>query len=188
MTEIEQMSFIKRAIRGDSDAFERLVKPYERKMYALAFRMCGNAEDASDCLQDAMLRIYRGLGSFKGEAAFSTWIYRIQVNVCRDFFRKLKHRRADSLDAITEKGRDPVDTALTPDESAENADLKRQISNAIQQLPEDMRETLVLREIQGCSYEEIAQILDINIGTVKSRINRAREKLRNILSDETELL
>ena len=181
------MQLIRLASKGDSDAFEKLVRPHEKMMYALAFRMCGNAEDAKDCLQDSMLRIFRSLPSFRGESTLSTWFYRIVTNTCLDNHRRKKVRRAESLEALSEAGWNPGDTAPSPHQQAENASLKAALSRGISSLSPEIRSAVVMRDIQGFSYEEISDVLDINIGTVKSRISRGREKLRSFLIASGEL-
>ena len=175
------------ALDGDSRAFEILMEKHESKMYAVALRMCKNREDAQDCLQDAMLRIYKALPTFKGQSSFSTWAYRITMNTCLDDLRRKKVRQAQSLDQMLDIGWAPVDENNTAERHLENNELKRNLSRAIQSLPEEMRAAVVLRDIQGFSYEEIANVLSTNVGTVKSRISRGREKLREILSRNQEL-
>ena len=175
------------ALNGDMRAFELLMEKHESKMYAVALRMCKNREDAQDCLQDAMLRIYKALPSFKGQSSFSTWAYRITMNTCLDDLRRKKVRQAQSLDQMLEIGWSPVDENNSTERHFENSELKRNLSKAIQTLPEEMRAAVVLRDVQGFSYEEIASILSTNVGTVKSRISRGREKLREILSRNQEL-
>ncbi|MBR3929642.1 MAG: sigma-70 family RNA polymerase sigma factor [Clostridia bacterium] len=175
------------ALEGDSRAFEILMEKHEAKMYAVALRMCKNREDAQDCLQDAMLRVYKALPTFKGQSSFSTWAYRITMNTCLDDLRRKKVRAASSLDQMLEVGWAPVDENNTAERHLENSELKRNLSKAIHSLPEEMRAAIVLRDVQGFSYEEIAGILSTNVGTVKSRISRGREKLREILSKNQEL-
>ncbi len=175
------------ALNGDARAFELLMEKHESKMYAVALRMCKNREDAQDCLQDAMLRIYKALPTFKGQSSFSTWAYRITMNTCLDDLRRKKVRQASSLDQMLEVGWAPVDDNNTAERHLENSELKRNLSKAIQKLPEEMRAAVVLRDVQGFSYEEIANMLSTNVGTVKSRISRGREKLREILSRNQEL-
>ncbi len=178
---------VDQALNGDSRAFEILMEKHESKMYAVALRMCKNREDAQDCLQDAMLRIYKALPTFKGQSSFSTWAYRITMNTCLDDLRRKKVRQAQSLDQMLEVGWAPVDENNTAERHVENSELKRNLSKAIQMLPEEMRAAVVLRDVQGFSYEEIANMLSTNVGTVKSRISRGREKLREILSKNQEL-
>lgn len=176
-----------RAAAGDAGSFNRLMEKHERRMYAVALRICRNKEDAEDCLQEAMLRIYRALPNFKGMSSFSTWVYRITMNTCLDELRRKKVRRADSLDALTDVGFSPADPSDTPEEHAERSAMRTEIGKAINQLPDDMRAAIVLRDIHGYSYEEIAEILDVNVGTIKSRISRGREKLRETFSKQKEL-
>ncbi|MBQ4157163.1 MAG: sigma-70 family RNA polymerase sigma factor [Clostridia bacterium] len=175
------------ALGGDMRAFELLMEKHESKMYAVALRMCANREDAQDCLQDAMLRIYKALPSFKGQSSFSTWAYRITMNTCLDELRRKKVRQAASLDQMLEVGWSPVDEENSTERHVDNQELKRNLSKAIQTLPEEMRAAVVLRDVQGFSYDEIASMLSTNVGTVKSRISRGREKLREILSKDREL-
>ena len=177
---------VKKAAAGDSESFEMLIAKHEKMMYALALRMCQNPEDAKDCMQEAMIRIFRSLSGFRGESSFSTWVYRIVNNTCLDSHRRKKVRRAESLDEMSESGWNAPDTAAGPEESAENKELKRAISAAIDTLPVDIRTAVVLRDIQGFSYEDVSQIMNINIGTVKSRISRGRERLRELLSEYRE--
>lgn len=180
--ETEEKVLIQQAVHGGAYAFEVLMHRHERRMYALAFRMCGNREDAQDCVQDAMLRIYRALNRFKGESSFSTWVYRITMNACLDELRRRKLRASASLDFLLDNGWAPVDEINTPERHALNAERRRAIADAIRSLPEDMRVAIILREIHGFSYEEIANTLDVNIGTVKSRISRGRERLCALIS------
>ncbi|MBQ1257540.1 MAG: sigma-70 family RNA polymerase sigma factor [Clostridia bacterium] len=183
----EDDRLVEKALDGDARAFEILMEKHESKMYAVALRMCKNREDAQDCLQDAMLRIYKALPTFKGQSSFSTWAYRITMNTCLDDLRRKKVRQAQSLDQMLEIGWAPVDENNSTEQHLENSELKRNLSRAIQTLPEEMRAAVVLRDVQGFSYEEIANMLSTNVGTVKSRISRGREKLREILSRNQEL-
>ncbi len=186
-TGYDENELIKRAGRGDAYAFEQLMTAQESRMYAVALRMCGNREDAQDCLQEAMLRVYRAISGFKGQSSFSTWVYRITMNSCLDELRRRKSRMATSLDALLETGFAPSDESDTPEQNSLRSEQRRVLEKAIAGLPEDMRAAIVLRDIQGCSYDEIAQTLDANVGTIKSRISRGREKLRAVLSEQPEL-
>lgn len=183
----EDERLVEKALDGDAGAFETLMEKYERKMYAVALRMCANREDAQDCLQDAMLRIYKALPSFKGQSSFFTWVYRITMNTCLDDLRRKKVRQATSVDQLIELGWSPTDEEDTPERHHDRSELRRNLSKAISLLPEEMRAAVILRDIQGFSYDEIAETLNTNVGTVKSRISRGREKLREILSKEAEL-
>lgn len=184
---IDERELIEKAGRGDAYAFEQLISAHENKMYAVALRMCGNREDAQDCLQEAMLRVYRAMAGFKGQSSFSTWVYRITMNSCLDELRRRKSRTATSLDAMLENGFAPSDEGDTPEQSSLRSEQRRALEQAIAKLPEDMRAAIVLRDIQGCSYDEIAEALNANVGTIKSRISRGREKLRATLLTQPEL-
>ena len=187
MQNTDEQRLIHQAARGEAAAFEQLMRQHEGRMYAVALRMCGNREDAQDCLQEAMLRVYRAMSGFKGQSSFSTWVYRITMNTCLDELRRGKRRKASSLDERIDAGWAPVDDMDTPEHHAMRSEQRRALERAIQELPEDMRSAVVLRDIQGCSYDEIADILDTNVGTIKSRISRARSRLREILSAQMEL-
>ena len=178
---------VKRAGQGDSDAFEQLMRIHENRMYAVSLRMCGNREDALDCTQEAMIRVYRSIDSFKGQSSFATWVYRITMNTCLDELRRRKVRPSSSLDAMLDTGWSPTDGEETPEEYTISQEQKRMLERSIAELPEDMRAAVVLRDIQGYSYDEIAGILDANVGTIKSRISRGRERLRAILMRQPEL-
>lgn len=184
---------ISKAKAGDVAAFEQLIEAYQKKVYNLALRMTGNQEDAADLAQEAFIRVFRSISGFKEQSSFSTWVYRITTNVCLDEIRKRKNRKVISIDEDIhmddgEMRRQIVSDDPLPDELAERAELRGIVNDAINSLPEDQRIVITLRDLNGLSYEEIAQILDIPGGTVKSRINRARQALRNVLSARTELL
>lgn len=184
---MDEQKLILRASGGDASAFNTLMEAHERRMYAVALRMCNNREDAQDCLQEAMLRIYKSIGSFKGQSSFSTWAYRITMNTCLDELRKKKNKQNTSLDSLLDVGWSPTDGRNAPEETAIQSEVRATLHHAIQELPEDMRSAIVLRDIQGLAYDEIAQALDVNVGTVKSRISRGREKLRAKLKNIGEL-
>ena len=185
--EYNEQKLIERASGGDPSAFNQLMAAHEKRMYAVALRMFANREDAQDCLQEAMLRVYRAIGGFKGQSSFSTWVYRITMNTCLDEMRRKKNKQAASLDGLLDQGWSPADESSMPEKQAVKSELRREIQSAIRDLPEDMRSAVVLRDIQGMAYDEIAQVLDVNVGTVKSRISRAREKLRGKLKEKPEL-
>lgn len=176
-----------RAMEGDLRAFDELMAPYERRLYSLCFRMAGEKEDAMDCTQEAMLRIWRALSTYRKEASFMTWIYRIATNTCLDVLRKRKSRPQVSLDALTDAGFVVKDENGDPEDHAIWQARKLALQAGIHSLNPDMRAALILRDIQGFSYEEVSAILDTPLGTVKSRINRGREKLRSLLFQNTEL-
>lgn len=180
---------IKRSKKGDMAAFEELITPHQQRIYNLAYRMVGNPHDASDIAQEAIIKIYRGLGGFRGEAAFSTWVYRITTNACRDLLIKNNHRRESSLNEyiLTEEGeisKEIADYSALPEHGYLEQERAAYLQKLILALPEEYRIALVLREIQGLSYLEIQAALNISLGTVKSRISRGRQALkRKILAD-----
>ena len=186
MQNSQERALIEAAAGGDPAAFEKLMRMHEGKMYAVALRMCASREDAQDCMQEAMIRAYRAIENFRFQSSFSTWIYRITMNTCLDELRRRKVRQATSLDALLDAGWAPSG-GESPEGHAMQQDRRRALEGAIHALPEDMRAAIVLRDIQGYSYDEIADILSVNVGTIKSRISRGREKLREILSEHTEL-
>ena len=185
--ERNEQKLIERASGGDPAAFNQLMAMHEKRMYAVALRMFANREDAQDCLQEAMLRIYRAIGGFKGQSSFSTWVYRITMNTCLDELRRKKNRPSTSLDNLLDQGWSPSDGDNAPERRAIQSETSKTLAGAIRELPEDMRSAIVLRDLQGYSYDEIAQMLDVNVGTIKSRISRGREKLREKLSKKAEL-
>ena len=185
--ERNEQKLIERASGGDPAAFNQLMAMHEKRMYAVALRMFANREDAQDCLQEAMLRIYRAIGGFKGQSSFSTWVYRITMNTCLDELRRKKNRPSTSLDNLLDQGWSPSDGDNAPERRAIQSETRKTLVGAIRELPEDMRSAIVLRDVQGYSYDEIAQMLDVNVGTIKSRISRGREKLREKLSKKAEL-
>lgn len=178
---------LKRAARGDEAAFEVLISPYMDTTYRLCLRMMGNEQDAADMAQEALVRAWRNLSTYKAQSRFSTWLYRITQNVCLDELRKHKNRQAESLQKLHEAGFDPEDKKETPEAAAESKDTRAHLIRAIDSLSEEHRAAILLRDVHGLSYEEIASVLDVNLNTAKSRIARARANLRNILTKDTEL-
>ena len=182
---MEEREIIERVVAGDNDAFGLLVDKYQTKVYNLALRMCGNEDDAYDLAQDAFVRAWRSLGSFQFESAFSTWLFRLTSNICLDFLRAKKRRAAVSLtmsgDDEEETQLDVPDPAMGPEEAAIASEDRRLLMEALNALPADQRQIITLRAINDLSYAEIARILDLQEGTVKSRLSRARTALRNKL-------
>lgn len=172
-----ESSLIKRAIEGDNDAFESLMSAYERKVYALCLRMMGNRQDGEDAAQEAMVRIWQKLPQYRGEAAFSTWVYRVTASACTDAIRKRSLRAQPSLEAMREEGFEPQDGAPTPQQAVESAERREAMQRAIDGVPEQMRSVFLLRDVHGLSVEETARALNVSSGTVKSRLSRAREKI-----------
>jgi len=175
---------IERCRRGNVEAFEELIAPYMQKVYNLALRLSRNPEDASDLAQEALLRAFVSLRDFRGECAFSTWLYRITFNVCRDEARRRRRHPSLSLDEPLASGegekspRQLISPTGDPVEEVETREVRDAIWEGIRSLSPEFRAVLVLRDIEGLAYEEIAQVLDISLGTVKSRLNRARNALK----------
>ena len=179
---------VQRCKRGEAGAFDELVRLYEKKVYNLAFRLSGNRDDAYDLAQEAFLRVYNAVRDFRGQSSFSTWLYRVVTNVCLDQLRSRARHPVTSLDEplSTEKGELPrqiTDDGLDPEEEIERLELKAAVQKGIDSLKGEYRTIIVLRDIQDLPYEDIADILNLSLGTVKSRLNRARLALRGILSD-----
>ena len=187
MDHTQEQQWIAQARQGDQVAFEQLVHLYEKRIYALALRMCGSPEDAAEVAQEAFLAAWRGLPTFRGEAGFSTWLYRLASNAAIDHLRRAKKQRGDlSLDD-EDLGLDAVSEDPGPQDAAERQELRQAVTAALRLLSDDHRQVLVLREIQSLSYEEIAEVLELDLGTVKSRISRARSALRKILLESGNL-
>jgi len=178
---------VRAAAKGNEEAFAQLVRLHENKVYHLALRLCGNPEDASDVAQEAFLSAWRGLPNFRGESGFTTWLYRLVNNAAIDHLRRGKKQRFDVSIDDEEAPVDTPDPAPGPQEAAEGKELQQAVADGLRQMNEDHRQVLVLREIQQLSYEEIAQVLQLDLGTVKSRISRARNSLRKILLENGNL-
>ena len=187
--EADEPALIARAQGGDLSAFDALVLRHQQTVYAVALRMLNNADDAQEVAQDAFVRAYRGIGTFRQEAKLSTWLVSITMNLCRNRRRWWARRRkviVASLDDPIETGEGTVgqevaDPAPGPVEMAQRRELQQQVAQTLQLLEEPFRSVIVLRDIHGYSYEEIAQMLRCRVGTVKSRINRARLQLKALL-------
>ena len=186
MTREEEDILIAKVQNGDSASFEKLVLENQTKVYNLALRMVGNHEDAYDMSQEAFIKAYNSIALFRGESRFSVWLYRLTTNVCLDFLRSQGRKQHDSLTYINEEDDDKEleipDDRFSPETLAEKKELREAVNRGLMNLPKDYRAILLLREIDGLSYEEIATALSLEEGTVKSRIFRARKKLCAILT------
>lgn len=183
--DIEEKKVLKRAAAGDEAAFEQLVLQYQSSIYNLCLRITGNAEDAADMTQESFLKAWRSLESFHFESAFSTWLYRLASNTCLDFLRSVKRRKQVSLTVEDDDGQtqllDVPDPAPTPEAALLSQEEHELLAAAMQRLDPEQRRILTLRVVNGLSYTEIAAVLDVKEGTVKSRLARARENLRKKL-------
>jgi len=184
---LEEKELAVKARSGDKSAFGELVKRFERKVYALAYRFTGNREDASDAMQEAFLQAWKKIGSFRGDSSFSTWLYRITVNVC------LMKKRKKTLTTVSadrpavmadseEISREPVDWSDDPMATLANSELKRKLDSALLEMPEEYRQAVVLKDIDGMRAADAAKALNISLAALKSRLHRGRLFLRGKLS------
>ncbi len=169
---------VRQARRGDDSAFEALVNRHARRLYALAFHLLGNAADAEDALQDAFIGAFGGLHGFRGEASVKTWLTRILVNTSAKFRRSRRLRRAKPIDPDLESGGGLGAGAATAEV---RADIRMDVSAALASLSEEHRNVIFLREMDGMTYKEIAEVLKVPRGTVESRLFRARQALKELL-------
>lgn len=183
MKELQEQNWIEAARQGDQDAFEQLVRLYEKRVFALTLRMCRDPEDAAEAAQEAFLAAWQGLRFFRGDASFSTWLYRLASNACVDLLRRENRHRAAAGPSLDdgELNLEVPDDSASPQAMAERGELRAQIEAGLAALPPDYRQVLVLREIHQRTYDEIAEILSLDLGTVKSRISRGRKQLRKFL-------
>ncbi len=179
---MDEKHILAKARRGETPAFEELVLRYEKRVYAVALRSTGSPEDAADITQEVFLRAWRSISSFRGDSGFSTWLFRITMNLCVDHARhKQAQPQTQPLVHDDETERPVPDAAPTPEERLENSELGRELSAALAEVSEEHRQIVLLRDVSGLSYTEIADILKISEGTVKSRLSRARLALRAVL-------
>lgn len=179
---MNEKELIARLQARDETAFEELIRLYEKKIYALCVRMCGNAEDAEEATQDTFLALWRGIDRFRQESALSTWIYRLASNACIDLMRR--RRKSEGGVSLDDEALflDAADPAPQPPQALEQREAQRLLQEGLMSLPAEYRSILLLREVEGLSYSEISETLELELGTVKSRISRGRTLLRNFLS------
>jgi RNA polymerase sigma-70 factor (ECF subfamily) len=186
---LDDLSQVEAARRGDVDAFNQLIERYQRPAYSLAYRTLGEAEAAADATQEAFLSAFRAVHDFRGQS-FKAWLLRIVVNACYDELRRRQRRPAASLEAMAEQTEVELrssDAIHGPEATAARYETAEVIQQALQRLPPDQRMVVVLCDVQGMSYEEAAVVLDVAMGTVKSRLSRARARLRDELVARGEL-
>lgn len=185
-----EAQFIARLVARDESAFNELVLTYERRVYGLVFRMLGRRDEAEDLAQEVFVQVFKAIDQFRGESKLSTWIYRIAVNLCKNRTKYLSRRHAgeqDDIDAMAERVPMTAARAATvgdvsrPDELVEGMQLEDIVKRAIQKLEPEFREALILADVEDMPYEEIAQIMGVPVGTVKSRIHRARAQLKTLV-------
>ena len=185
---VAEMDLVRRAQRGDLKAYDELVQRYQERIYATVYHMTSNHEDANDLAQDSFIKAYQALKSFKGGSSFYTWLYRIAVNKTINFLKQRKNRNhmsLNDLDFNTENNPDLVAliSENTPRRDAGLKELQEKLNAALLKLSEPHRLVVVLHDVQGQSHEEIAEIMDCNIGTVRSRLFYARQQLQSLLTD-----
>lgn len=183
---------IERFQAGDAQAFDQLVQKHHARAYQYAFRLTRHPDDAADVVADAFVRVYRALQTFKGDSAFTTWLYRIETNCFLDMRKKKNARPTTSLDSSLNLGDGEVelqieDGSATAHEEAERSERMTAVEQAVQKLPEYQRAMIIMYHAESMSYEEIAEALTLPIGTVKSRLNRARLSLRQLLESQQEM-
>jgi RNA polymerase sigma-70 factor (ECF subfamily) len=185
-----EAQFIARLVARDEGAFNELVLTYERRVYGLVFRMLGRRDEAEDLAQEVFVQVFKAIDQFRGESKLSTWIYRIAVNLCKNRTKYNARRHAgeqDDIDAMAERVPMTAARAATvgdvsrPDELVEGMQLEEIVKRSIQRLEPEFREALILADVEDMPYEEIAQIMNVPVGTVKSRIHRARAQLKALV-------
>ena len=180
MTKEQEAEIVRRVLAGEADAFEAIVDEYQKTVYNLALKMTGNPEDAQDMSQEAFIKAFSSLGSFRGDSKFSVWLYRIVSNVCLDFIRSRSRKPTSSLNVKDADGEytelEIADVRHMPEDELQRRLTREAVQQGLDRLPADQRQILLLREIEGLSYDEIGDILSLESGTVKSRIFRARKK------------
>jgi RNA polymerase sigma factor (sigma-70 family) len=183
-----EMELVRRAQQGDLEAYDELVKRYQERIYATVYHMTSNHEDANDLAQDSFIKAFQALKSFKGGSSFYTWLYRIAVNKTINFLKQRKnrvHMSLNDLDFNAENNPDLVAliSDKTPRRDAGLKELQEKLNAAMLKLSEPHRLVVVLHDVQGMSHEEVAQVMDCNIGTVRSRLFYARQQLQSLLTD-----
>jgi RNA polymerase sigma-70 factor (ECF subfamily) len=188
---MDEQALIQSAQRGDLNAFNELVLHYQSQVYNLAYRIMGEGDAAGDATQEAFISAFHAIKKFRG-GSFKAWLMRIVTNACYDELRRRKRRPTSSLDALYVTDAAPGEVLVNgtekPEAYAQRQDLSRALQAGLQTLPDEQRTTLVLSDIQGYDYKEIADITDVSLGTVKSRLSRARAKMRDYLVAQGELL
>ena len=185
----EMIMLIKKAQKGDSNAFGELIMAYEKFVFNVACKMFSNPEDAEDIAQDVLIKAYKNIDKFDFNSSFSTWLYRITTNTCIDEMRKRKGKETYSIDEEDEESGLSLqikDTSPDAEETVIQQETVSEVRRAIDKLSEEHKTVIILRDLQDLSYEEVADTLGINVGTVKSRLARARKNLKDIILKDRE--
>lgn len=184
---------IEKSKNGDVASFEKLIGQYQVYVYNIAYRTLGHEEDAKDAAQDALIKVFKNISQYTGDAQFSTWLYRIVVNTCKDCLRKKSSLKETTFEGTNAEGEGtlwelPASDMLHPEKQLERKEIQQKIHSALDQLPEANKTVVILRDIHGLSYEDISHIEDCSVGTVKSRINRGRKYLRELLQVDPDFV
>lgn len=187
---MSEAELIKKLKSGDREVFNQIVNTHQTKVINIAYGMLSSREDAYDAAQETFLRVFNGIGAFKGGSSISTWIYRICTNVCTDMLRK--RQRSGNIVSIDNDDEDApalelVDDSPTPEQATEANERQQAVRRAISMLSDEYKAVITLYDIEGLSYDEISSVLKCPVGTIKSRLNRARNNLKKILSENREL-
>ncbi|MGL4344299.1 MAG: RNA polymerase sigma factor [Cellulosilyticaceae bacterium] len=193
MEEQIEQKLVSLAQQGDLQAFEQLITSYEKKIYTICLRMLGNEQDAYDAAQEVCVKIWRQLKNFEGNSKLSTWIYRVTTNQCLDYLRKFKNKNKDEISLFQTSHTtqeewmiDVPSKELTTEEQMDQKVLSEVIQEGMNELKAEYKEIIVLRDVMGHSYDEISTILQVSVGTVKSRLSRARNALKKVLMQNKE--
>ena len=188
--DLNEKQLIQKAKTGDESSFESLILGCQNKAYNIALRYLRNEDDALDALQESFIKIFRHLNSFKEDSRFDTWVYRIVVNTCNDMLRKNSNQKITDSIFKTEDEKETVieipDSTGSPEEVYDKKEKSEHLKHCLEKLNHDQKEIIILRDIHGFSYDEISEILECSVGTVKSRINRSRLRLREILMEQNQ--
>ena len=190
MQDVSEADLISRSKQGNLSAFNRLVENYQDRVYNVALRMLGDSATAEDITQDTFISVFKSISHFRG-GSFQAWILRITTNRCYDELRSKHRHPTSSLDQLDSSGRtliEPVDGATSPEDQVLQEELAQTVEKGLTAIPAEQRLVLILSDIQGFSYEEISQVIGRPVGTVKSRLSRARSELRDYLLEQRELL
>ncbi len=184
---VNDEELVKRVKNGDVDAFEEIIAKYEKRVFSLIYNVTKNENEIEDLAQEVFIKVYKNIDKFQGKSSLYTWIYRITTNLCLDYIKK--RREIIYIDEKIQYGDGEVDIQLSTneklqDELYEEKELKEKLQKSIDKLPDKQKMMIILRDIKGLSYEEISKILEMKLGTVKSQINRARIKLKEILEKD----
>ncbi len=184
MTQADENALVEAAQSGELSAFNTLISAYQQQAYGIAYRILGDADSAADAMQDSFIKVYNRIHQFRG-GSFKAWLFRVVINTCYDRMRGDRRRRAKLLDGdeiLPEHDYRLIDAKPSPHEKAESSELMRALMSEIRKLPKEQQQVLILCDLEGLAYHEAASVTGSNLGTVKSRLSRARAKMRDALT------